>query len=311
MPIPDYQTLMLPVLKLAALGEQRVPDVAEKLANEFGLNEEEREELLPSGRQRVLHNRVHWAKFYMSKAGLIDSPKRGAFTASEKGRQFLASSPDRLDTQVLQRIPEFAEFYNASNKSEKDGAVEDLAARGIQGENVSTPEEEIERAYRSLNAVLRADLLDRIRDNSPAFFERLIVDLLVAMGYGGSHKNAAEQLGRSGDGGIDGVINEDRLGLDRIYVQAKRYAEGNTVGRPEVQGFVGSLVGLGASKGVFVTTSSFTKGATEYVYNLPQRVILIDGNSLADLMIEHSVGTRSQQTIELRRLDEDFFTEDG
>ncbi|MDX5594563.1 restriction endonuclease [Pseudovibrio sp. SPO723] len=157
----------------------------------------------------------------------------------------------------------------------------------------------------------RADLLDRIRHNSPAFFEKLIVDLLMAMGYGGSHNNAAEQLGRSGDGGVDGVNNEDRLGLDRIYVQAKRYAEGNTIGRPEIQGFVGSLVGLGATKGVFVTTSSFSKGAVEYAENLTQRVILIDGNRLADLMIEHCVGTRTRQTIQIQRLDEDFFSEDG
>lgn len=308
--IPDYQSLMLPVLRYAAEREQRVPDLAERIASDLGLSEEEREELLPSGRQRVLHNRVHWAKFYMSKAGLIDSPARGRFIASEAGRRFLASNPERLDTRTLMQIPEFVEFYE-SGKSGSSAGSQEAADQGDAEASSATPEEQIEQAYRSLNAALRADLLDRIRENSPAFFEKLIVDLLVAMGYGGSHRNAAEQLGRSGDGGVDGVINEDRLGLDRIYVQAKRYAEGNSIGRPEVQGFVGSLVGLGASKGVFVTTSSFTKGASEYAYNLPQRVILIDGNRLADLMIEHGVGTRSQQTIQIQRLDEDFFTEDG
>jgi restriction system protein len=308
--IPDYQSLMLPVLRYAAEGEQRVPDLADRIANDLGLSEEEREELLPSGRQRVLHNRVHWAKFYMSKAGLIDSPARGRFIASEAGKRFLASNPERLDTRTLMQIPEFVEFYESS-KQGSGGGGQDAADQGEAEGSSATPEEQIEQAYRSLNAALRVDLLDRIRENSPVFFEKLIVDLLVAMGYGGSHKNAAEQLGRSGDGGVDGVINEDRLGLDRIYVQAKRYAEGNSIGRPEVQGFVGSLVGLGATKGVFVTTSGFSKGAVEYAYNLPQRVILIDGNRLADLMIEHGVGTRSQQTIQIQRLDEDFFTEDG
>ncbi|ERP87262.1 hypothetical protein Q669_10890 [Labrenzia sp. C1B10] len=308
--IPDYQALMLPVLRYAAEGEQRVPDLADRIANDLGLSEEEREELLPSGRQRVLHNRVHWAKFYMSKAGLIDSPARGRFVASEAGKRFLASNPERLDTPTLMQIPEFVEFYESSKPG--NGGVSQVAANQVETAGGSaTPEEQIEQSYRSLNAALRADLLDRIRENSPTFFEKLIVDLLVAMGYGGSHKNAAEQLGRSGDGGVDGVINEDRLGLDRIYVQAKRYAEGNSIGRPEVQGFVGSLVGLGATKGVFVTTSGFSRGAVEYAHNLPQRVILIDGNRLADLMIEHGVGTRSQQTIQIQRLDEDFFTEDG
>ena len=308
--IPDYQSLMLPVLRYAAEGEQRVPDLADRIANDLGLSEQEREELLPSGRQRVLHNRVHWAKFYMSKAGLIDSPARGRFIASDAGRRFLASNPERLDTRTLMQMPEFAEFYESS-KPGSGGGNQDAVDQGETEGGSATPEEQIEQSYRSLNAALRADLLDRIRENSPAFFEKLIVDLQVAMGYGGSHKNAAQQLGRSGDGGVDGVINEDRLGLDRIYVQAKRYAERNSIGRPEVQGFVGSLVGLGATKGVFVTTSGFSRGAVEYAHNLPQRVILIDGNRLADLMIEHGVGTRSQQTIQIQRLDEDFFTEDG
>jgi len=313
MAVPDYQSLMLPVLRYAAETEQRVPDLADRIANDLRLSEEEREERLPSGRQRVLHNRVHWAKFYMSKAGLIDSPARGRFIASEAGRRFLASNPEKLDTQTLMQIPVFAEFYGRNGQSSGDtgGKPSEEPSSDLMAASSSTPEEQIGEAYRSLNAALRADLLDRIRENSPAFFEKLIVDLLVAMGYGGSHKNAAEQLGRSGDGGVDGVINEDRLGLDRIYVQAKRYAEGNTIKRPEVQGFVGSLVGLGATKGVFVTTSSFSKGAVEYAHNLTQRIILIDGTRLTGLMIEHGVGTRTQQTIHIQRLDEDFFSEDG
>ncbi|MBB4302378.1 restriction system protein [Rhodobium orientis] len=311
MAIPDYQTLMLPVLRIAAKGETRVPEVAEKMADELGLAPDEREEMLPSGRQRVLHNRIHWAKFYMTKAGLIDSPARGRFVASEAGRELLASNPTRLDTRMLMDYPGFREFYESSHsKGSSNDRVSDREP-AIVVDETETPEEQIEAAYRSLNAALRADLLDRIRENSPAFFEKLIVDLLVAMGYGGSHKNAAEQLGRSGDGGVDGVINEDRLGLDRIYVQAKRYAEENTICRPAVQGFVGSLVGFGATKGVFVTASTFSSGAVSYAKNLPQRVILIDGNRLADLMIEHGVGTRPHRTIQVQRLDEDFFSEDG
>ena len=173
-----------------------------------------------------------------------------------------------------------------------------------------TPEEQIEAAHQAMEAALRAELLERMIQNSPSFFEHLIVELLVAMGYGGSHKNAAAQLGRSGDGGVDGVIKEDRLGLDRVYVQAKRYAQGNVVGRPDIQGFVGSLVGLGASKGVFVTTSTFSQQAREFVRHLAQRVVLLDGRDLAGLMIEHNVGVRTTRAIEVKRLDEDFFAED-
>ncbi|MDQ0316824.1 restriction endonuclease [Amorphus orientalis] len=308
MTIPDYQTLMLPVLRLAAEGETRVPDVAERIADDLGLTPEEREELLPSGRQRLLHNRVHWAKTYMGKAGLIASPARGRFVATEKGRALLATSPERIDVTLLMQEPAFREFYKPeSTAAEQDGAeakpVDTASSR-------TTPEERIDAAYASLHAALRDELLQRILANGPSFFEHLIVDLLVAMGYGGSHKDAAAQLGRSGDGGVDGIVNEDRLGLERIYVQAKRYAPGNPVGRPDVNAFVGSLVGLGASKGVFVTTSTFSQPASEYVRHLAQRVILIDGQELADLMIEHGVGVRSYRTVEFKRLDEDFFGEE-
>ncbi|MFP1632916.1 restriction endonuclease [Zhengella sp. ZM62] len=308
--IPDYQTLMLPVLRHAALGEQRVPEVAERIADDLGLTLEEREEMLPSGRQRLLHNRIHWAKFYMTKAGLIESPARGRFTASAAGRALLATNPERIDTERLLEIEAFREFYSRSTKAGDDAAASGDERLAEAASREATPEERIEEAYAALHAALRADLLDRIRENSPAFFEKLIVDLLVSMGYGGSHRNAAEQLGRSGDGGVDGVINEDRLGLDRIYVQAKRYAEENSVSRPDIQKFVGSLVGLGATKGVFVTASRFSDGAIEYAKNLQQRVILIDGFRLADLMIEHGVGTRPHRTIQVQRLDEDFFSED-
>ncbi|MDR2871807.1 MAG: restriction endonuclease [Xanthomonadaceae bacterium] len=309
MTIPDYQTIMLPVLRLAAEGEQRVADVADRVADEFDLTLEEREMLLPSGRQRILHNRVHWAKFYMSKAGLIASPARGRFVATEAGRALLATRPARVDVDLLLQYPAFHAFHKGERNGLDDKSGQASLSNAAQSES-TTPEEQIEAAYQATQSALRAELLDRIGQNGPAFFEQLIIDVLVAMGYGGSHKNAAMQLGRSGDGGVDGVINEDRLGLDRVYVQAKRYAPGNTVGRPDVQTFVGSLVGLGATKGVFVTTSDFSVQARDFVRHLSQRVILINGAQLAELMIEHDVGVRVSRTVEFKRLDEDFFAEE-
>jgi restriction system protein len=310
MPVPDYQSLMLPVLKLAAQGETRVPDIADKLADELGLSAEERDQLQPSGRQKILHNRIHWAKLYLAKAGLIDQPRRGCFVTSQEGGELLARHPDKINLELLLEYPSFREWYRSEN------VVSDEAVGPTTQEPTSigspapkTPEEQIESAHLSLHSALREELLHRILQNSPGFFEQVIVELLVAMGYGGSLRNAAAQLGRSGDGGVDGVINEDRLGLDRVYVQAKRYGT-NSVGRPDVQSFVGSLVGLGATKGVFVTTSSFSHQALDYVRHLSQRVILIDGQRLADLMIEHNVGVRLNRAIEFKRLDEDFFAED-
>lgn len=308
MAIPDYQTLMLPVLSVAAEGETRVPLAAKVIADQFQLSENEREEMLPSGKQRILHNRVHWAKFYMSKAGLIQSPKRGVFVATAAGRELLLTKPDHIDVETLKTIPAFAEFYGQTGTATEP---EHLAATLAAANSDSTPEEQIDAAFAVMTAALQADLLQRVIEQSPTFFEHLIVELLVAMGYGGSHEDAARQLGKSGDGGIDGVIDEDRLGLDRIYVQAKRYAAGSSVGRPEVQGFVGSLVGLGANKGVFVTTSTFSKQAQEYARSLQQRIILIDGARLTELMTEFGVGVRTTRVLEIKKLDEDFFADEG
>lgn len=306
MAIPDYQALMLPVLRLAAIGVTRVPDAAAAIADQLGLSEAEREELLPSGRQRVLHNRIHWAKFYMAKAGLIDSPARGRFVASPEGKALLATQSTAITVETLKTYPAFAQFYAGdAQASPAEALVAEAAATAT-----ATPEEQIDAAQGVLHAALKAELLQRVLAQSPAFFERAIVDLLVAMGYGGSHEGAALSLGRSGDGGVDGVIDEDRLGLDRIYVQAKRYASHVGVGRPDVQGFVGSLVGFGATKGVFVTTSSFSAPAIDFVRHLPQRVVLIDGTRLAELMIEHGVGVRVSRTIAVKRLDEDFFADE-
>ena len=307
MAIPDYQALMLPLLRLAADGETRIARAAEIIADQLSLTEDEREEMLPSGKQRRLHNRLQWAKFYMSKAGLVDSPKRGLFSASEAGRHLLAQNPPHVDVETLKAYPAFVSFYVQSASSEKTDAAPTTAAATVSD---ATPEEQIDAAHAVLTTALRADLLQRVLEQTPAFFERLIVDLLVAMGYGGSHDDAARQLGKSGDGGIDGVIDEDRLGLDRIYVQAKRYST-SAIGRPEIQGFVGSLVGVGASKGVFVTTSTFSKQASDYASGLQQRVILIDGDRLTELMVEFGVGVRVNRLVAVKRLDEDFFAEEG
>ena len=298
---------MLPVLKLAAEGEWRVPKAAEKIANQLGLTSDEREQILPSGRQRVLHNRIHWAKFYMSKAGLIESPQRGLFRATKAGKTALAKSPSHIDNDTLKAYPAFLEFQEASAAGQPKTEKPATAAAAA---SLATPEEQIDAAQAVLHSALSSDLLQRILGNSPLFFEHLIVDLLVGMGYGGTHENAALKLGKSGDNGVDGVIDEDRLGLDRIYVQAKRYAETNSVQRPEVQGFVGSLVGFNATKGVFVTTSTFSAGARLYAEQIPQRIILIDGARLTDLMIEHDVGVRMNRHVAIKRLDEDFFSED-
>ncbi|ARM88125.1 restriction endonuclease protein Mrr 2 [Rhizobium sp. CIAT894] len=304
MAIPDYQSLMLPVLQVAAKAETSVPFAETEIATKFELSNAEREQMLPSGKQRVLHNRVHWAKFYLTKAGLLESPKRGRFTITPAGQRVLANPPATLDTKFLLTIPSFRDFYRAGEESQVVATPADVNPQS------ATPEEVVEAAYKAVHTALKADLLERILQNSPSFFEQVIIELLVAMGYGGSHRNASEQLGRTGDGGVDGVINEDVLGLDRVYIQAKRYAPGSAVGRPEIQAFTGSLVGLGASKGVFVTTSTFSAQAVEFVSRIPQRVVLIDGRRLTDLMLEHGVGVRSSRLLEFKRLDEDFFAEE-
>jgi restriction system protein len=242
----------------------------------------------------------------MSKAGLVASPKRGRFIATDAGRALLASDPARIGVNELKDYEGFREFYSGQKSADDDAPP----AAIVPSAETGTPEEQIETAYQAVQSALRAELLERIVQNSPAFFEQLIGDLLIAMGYGGSHKNAATQLDRSGDGGVDGVINEDMLGLDRVYVQAKRYADTTTVGRPDVQAFVGSLVGRGATKGVFVTTFHLQRPGAGLCQNLAQRVILIDGDLLTDLMIEYGVGVGVSRRIDFKWLDEDFFAKE-
>jgi restriction system protein len=264
MTIPDYQTLMLPLLKRAASGEVSVPEIRDDIADEFGLTPEERGQRLKSGTQLVIENRLHWAKIYLAKAGLLATPKRGRFVTTDAGKALLARNPHMINNEMLSEYPSFVDFFRGRSSSDESTGNQN-AVDIVQAEQ--TPEERIDSAFNALQATLRSDLMQRILLNTPSFFERVIVDLLVAMGYGGSRKDAATQLGGSSDGDVDGVINEDPLGLDRVYVQAKRYSENNNVGRPEVQAFVGSLVGLGASKGVFVTTSDFSVQAKEFSFN--------------------------------------------
>jgi restriction system protein len=310
MTIPDYQTLMLPVLRVAARGEISIRDCIEALANEFQLSEEERAELLPSGKQTTFSNRVHWAKTYLVHAGLLEMTRRAHFKANERGRSVLAENPARIDNAYLERFEEFRAFRTKSAGRRRDQGGGDIATGRVPTQQ-ATPEEQIEAAYEEISDELRGELLDRIVDASPAFFEQVIVDLMVAMGYGGSGSEAARRVGRSGDGGIDGLINEDILGLDNIYLQAKRYKPGNGIGVEKVREFAGSLVERGANKGVFVTTSHFAGGAKDYAERIPQKLILIDGDMLTKLMIRNGVGVRTTRTIELKKLDLDYFENEG
>jgi restriction system protein len=304
--IPDYQTLMLPLLKLVSDGqEHKYRDIIEQLAIEFEVTEDERKELLASGNQAIFDNRVGWAKTYLKKAGLLDSPKRAAFVITELGKKTLSKNPDRIDSKYLRQFPLFLEFQKFSRS---DNEMEDETTQiEIQEQ---TPEENLDKAYQRIRKSLASELLNRVVELSPAFFERLVVELLVKMGYGGSIKDAGKALGKSGDEGIDGTIKEDKLGLDIIYIQAKRWKPGNVVGRPEIQKFVGALAGQGAKKGIFITTSNFTKDALDYTPRNETKIVLIDGDLLSQLMIDYNLGCTTQQIYELKKLDSDYFGEE-
>lgn len=304
MTIPDYQTIMLPILKLASDRlEHKFALAVEALADEFNLTTEERNELLPSGTQAVFNNRVGWARSYLKQAGLLASPKRGFFTITQKGHDLLSTNPTRIDSSTLEQYPEFIEFK--TRKKEKEEEEESSIESVVPQDSSQTPEDALASAYNKLRASLYSEILTSVKDATPSFFERLVVDLLVKMGYGGNRQDAGRALGKSGDGGIDGIINEDRLGLDVIYIQAKRW-EG-VVGRPEIQKFAGALQGQRARKGVFITTSSFTKEAKEYVSVIESKIILIDGEHLAKLMAEHNVGVSTIGIYEVKKIDSDYF----
>ncbi len=299
--VPDYQSLMLPVLRAAAGGEQRIGAVAQRLADDLGLSEAARAALLASGRQTIFANRVHWAKTYLAKAGLVEATKRGHFRLTSRGADVLASNPDRIDNRFLSRFEEFRQFTNRAND------VDVAASQVIDDPAGQTPDETMRAAHRRIEAALAADLLDRVRAAPPDFFERLIVNLLLAMGYGGTAADAGRALGRSGDDGVDGVIDQDALGLDRVYIQAKRYGASNTVGPGAIRDFFGSLDRHKAAKGLFVTTSSFTTSARETADYLSKRIVLIDGEQLTRLMIRNNVGCRIEEILHVKKIDEDFF----
>jgi restriction system protein len=299
--IPDFQTLMLPVLRKAADGEVSIQTVIESLAEDFGLTDEERAELLPSGRQTTFANRAHWAKSYLGKAGLVALTKRSHFMITDRGRSVLADPPKRIDIPYLRRFEGFDAFRFPPDIQPKAQADAEMAASEL------APDEVMRQARDQLETDLGVELLSRIQSAPPAFFERVVVQLLTAMGYGGSRARAGRALGRSGDGGVDGVIDEDALGLDRIYVQAKRYADGNPVGPGEIRDFFGALDQFKAGKGLFVTTSSFTSSAVKTVEGLSKRIVLIDGARLTRLMIDYGVGCRIEDTLHVKKLDDEFF----
>lgn len=302
MAIPDFQSIMLPLLKFASDGQEHsLRETIEALADQFDLTSEERSELLPSGQQSLFDNRVGWARTHMKKAGLLESTRRGYYRMTPRGQEVLQRNPPKINMAFLKQFPEYVEFLRPTK--ERGDEADDQ-----ESVETRTPEEVIETAYQKVRQGLATELLQIIKEHSPVFFERLVIDLLVKMGYGGTRKDAGQAIGRSGDGGIDGIIKEDRLGLDIVYIQAKRWD--GVVGSPEIQKFAGALQGQRAKKGVFITTSAFSQAALDYVSRIDSKIVLIDGDMLAQLMIDYNIGVASVAAYELKRIDSDYFTED-
>ncbi|SKC68703.1 restriction system protein [Maledivibacter halophilus] len=303
MSIPDYKTLMLPLLKFANdKKEHSLRDAINYLADKFELTEDEKNKLLPSGKQAIFNNRVGWARTYLKKAGLIEYIKRGIFKITDRGLEVLSENPKKLTNAYLKKFPEFKNFKEKSSSKKDD--VQISSDTNIE----ETPEERLENAYHIIRDELSQSLISQVMDCSPSFFEKLVVDLLLKMGYGGSRQDAGKAIGQTNDGGIDGIIKEDRLGLDIIYIQAKRWS--NSVGRPEIQKFVGALAGQKAKKGVFITTSGFTKGAKDYVSTIANKIILINGKQLAQFMIDFNIGVSIENTYEIKKIDTDYFVDE-
>ncbi len=299
MSIPAYQEMMTPLARLLADGSDwRWVDVKDAVAEQLSISDADRQEMLPSGRQATFDNRVGWAATYLAQAGLLERPQRGVLRIADRGREALTSGAT-IDNTFLRQYAEFQDF-KSRGRLDTESDTSDVTSTG-------TPEETLEAAYKTLHAELADQIAERVRSCTPRFFEQVVVKLLVAMGYGGSLADAGQAVGRSGDDGIDGIIKEDRLGLDVVYVQAKRWT--NTVGRPDIQAFAGSLMGYGASKGVFITTSRFSGEAREYVRRIDKRIVLIDGEELAGYMIDYGVGVTEVASYSARRLDQDFFDE--
>lgn len=303
--IPDYQSLMRPVLECASAGETRIGDAVEQLAEKLGLTLDERAELLPSGKQARFANRVNWAKAYLAKAGLAENTRRGYFRITPRGLTALADATAKINNAYLEQFKEFQDFKVKVN--EVDGAVAATPAQALAPLSTETPDEALRKAHSAITGALAADLVDRVRKATPAFFEKLIVELLLAMGYGGTSEEAGRALGQSGDDGVDGVIDQDPLGVDQIFVQAKRYAEGNNIGAGAIRDFYGALSLKKAHKGIFVTTSAFSLPAVDTARGLGSRIVLIDGLQLSRLMIRYNVGCRDEDVLHLKKVDEDFF----
>ena len=307
MAIPDFQTIMLPLLQFCGDSKEHSNrDAIDHLAKIFHLSEEEQKELLPSGRQAIFHNRVAWARAYMKMAKLLENPQRGIFRITDRGQKVLQNPPQKIDIRFLMQFPEFAERRKAEQNKLKRKKIE-ATSPDEPGSSI-TPEEQIEEAYESLKENLTSEIISQLKESSPSFFEKVVVEVLVKMGYGGSRKDAGEAIGKSGDEGIDGIIKEDRLGLDIIYIQAKKWEQ--TVTRPEIQKFAGALQGKRAKKGIFITTSEFSQGCEEYVAAIDSKIILIGGQHLAQLMIDFNVGVSTEATYELKRVDSDYFAEE-
>ena len=295
---------MLPLLKFSEdRKEHSIDEAAEYISNFLNLTEEERRRLYPSGKQVIFPHRVRWARTYLVKADLLKSSRRGYFVITDRGLEVLKKNPSEINAKYLEQFPEFVEFLNTKRTEQESAELQQLEVSSQE-----TPQESLEYGYQRIKRNLCQELLDSVKNCSPAFFERLVVELLLKMGYGGSLKEAGRAIGRSGDGGIDGIINEDKLGLDVIYLQAKRW-EG-TVGRPEIQKFVGALHGQRARKGIFITTSNFSKEAQDYVSKIDTKIVLIDGDELVQLMFDNDIGVSRLTSYEIKKVDTDYFSEE-
>ncbi|KAB7683160.1 restriction endonuclease [Plesiomonas shigelloides] len=304
--IPNYQVFMRPFLEVvnAANGrEVKLRDIINRIAENFQLTQEELQERLPSGKQTVLDNRIGWARTYLAKAGLIEVTRRAHFVITERGRTALSNANTVIDNNYLKQFDEFIAF-----KDHRNGKSEQIQSN-LNGAEETTPDEILCAAYKQINEVLVSELLSRTRKVSPAFFEQLLIELLLAMGYGGSGEGMAHTLGKTGDNGVDGVINQDPLGVDQVYIQAKRYTDGNNVCSSDIRDFFGALNLKKAQKGIFITTSDFTSSAVQTAKNLGTRIVLINGKELAKLMLRYNIGCRDEQVIYLKRIDEEFFEE--
>ena len=303
MPIPNYQTIMLPLLNLAGdKKEHSMREAVEHISQLFSLSDAEKEELLPSGQQNIIDNRVGWARTYLKKSGLIKATRRSYFEITKLGLKVLKESPSEINVKFLEQFDQFVEFRSFRRENGTNEFSE------VELDSTQTPQEQLEYSYQKIKTDLSQELISIVKQCSPQFLEKLVVELLISMGYGGSRKDAGQAIGQSGDGGIDGIIKEDKLGLDVIYIQAKRWE--SVVGSKEIRNFVGSLVGQKANKGVFITTSRFTKDSLEYVKTITHKVILIDGEMLAQLMIENNIGVSKVISYDVKKIDSDYFVEE-